>query len=105
MKMLSPKAVLQALEAQDSCCLIDIREPYELLNCKIDCPSVPMATFATAYPNYQHYNQVVLMCQSGKRAEALANFMETEFNATNICILEGGINNWIEQNAPQITCQ
>jgi rhodanese-related sulfurtransferase len=45
------------------------------------------------------------MCQSGKRAEALANFMETEYNASNICILEGGINAWIEQNAPQITCQ
>jgi rhodanese-related sulfurtransferase len=45
------------------------------------------------------------MCQSGKRAEALANFMETEFNATNIFVLEGGINAWIAQNAPQITCQ
>jgi hypothetical protein len=31
--------------------------------------------------------------------------METEFAATNICVLEGGINGWIEQNAPQITCQ
>jgi rhodanese-related sulfurtransferase len=64
-----------------------------------------MATFAAAYPNYAHFEQVVLMCQSGKRAEALANFMETEFAATNICVLEGGINAWIEQNAPQITCQ
>lgn len=105
MKMLSPKEVLQALEAQESCCLIDIREPYELLSCKIDCPSIPMATFADAYPSLKAYDQVILMCQSGKRAEALANFMETEFNASNICILEGGINAWIEQNAPQITCQ
>jgi rhodanese-related sulfurtransferase len=105
MKMLSPKEVLQALEAQESCCLIDIREPYELLNCKIDCPSVPMATFAAAYPNYLQCEQVVLMCQSGRRAEALANFMETEYAATNIYVLEGGINAWIEQNAPQITCQ
>ena len=64
-----------------------------------------MATFAAAYPSLQAYDQVILMCQSGRRAEALANFMETEFNAGNICILEGGINAWIEQNAPQITCQ
>jgi rhodanese-related sulfurtransferase len=105
MKMLSPKAVLQALNDPENCCLIDIREPYELLNCKIDCPSIPMAEFAAAYPTLKHYKQVVLMCQSGKRAEALANFIETEFNATNICILEGGINAWIAQNAPQIICQ
>jgi rhodanese-related sulfurtransferase len=105
MKILSPKAVLLALEAKENCCLIDIREPYELLSCKIDCPSIPMATFAAAYPSLQAYDQVILMCQSGKRAEALANFMETEYNASNICILEGGINAWIEQNAPQIICQ
>lgn len=105
MKILSPKEVLFALEAKENCCLIDIREPYELLSCKIDCPSIPMASFADAYPSLRAYDQVVLMCQSGKRAEALANFMETEFNASNICILEGGINAWIEQNAPEITCQ
>jgi rhodanese-related sulfurtransferase len=43
------------------------------------------------------------MCQSGKRAEALANFMETEFHAKNIYILEGGLNAWIAQNPTQIS--
>jgi rhodanese-related sulfurtransferase len=37
------------------------------------------------------------MCNSGKRAEALANLLETEFNQPNLVVLEGGIAAWIEQ--------
>ena len=103
MQMLSPKEVLLALAAKDKCCLIDIREPYELLNYSIDRTAIPMGDFAHAYPSLMHYAQVVLMCQSGKRAEALANFMETEFHAKNIYILEGGLNAWIAQNPTQIS--
>lgn len=105
MKLLSPKAALHALQDKQNCCLIDIREPYELLSCKIDCTCIPMAAFAQAYPTLLHFNQIILMCQSGKRAEALANYIETEFHTQNIFVLEGGINAWIAQNAPQITCQ
>lgn len=94
-----------ALQESSKCLLIDIREPYELLNCKIDCLSIPMASFAAKYPSLQSYEQIILMCQSGKRAEALANYIDTEFNAMNIYVLDGGINAWIAQNAPQITCQ
>ena len=103
MQMLSPQEVLLALAAKDKCCLIDIREPYELLHYSIDSKAIPMADFAQAYPSLKHYPQVVLMCQSGKRAEALANFMETEFHAQNIYILDGGLNAWIAQNPTQIS--
>jgi len=105
MKILSPEAALIALQESTKCLLVDIREPYELLNCKIDCLAIPMASFAAKYPSLHSYEQIILMCQSGKRAEALANYIETEFNATNICVLDGGINALISQNAPQITCQ
>jgi rhodanese-related sulfurtransferase len=103
MQTLSPQEVLQAIVAKDKCCLIDIREPYELLNYSIDSMAIPMGDFAQAYPSLKHYAKVVLMCQSGKRAEALANFMETEFHAKNIYILEGGLNAWIAQNPTQIS--
>jgi rhodanese-related sulfurtransferase len=103
MQMLSPQEVLLAIAAKDKCCLIDIREPYELLNYSIDSKAIPMADFAQCYPSLKHYERIVLMCQSGKRAEALANFMETEFHAKNIYVLEGGLNAWIAQNSTQIS--
>ena len=45
------------------------------------------------------------MCQSGRRAEALVNFMETEFAAQNIYLLEGGLNAWINEVDPQLSCE
>lgn len=105
MKILSPKAALQALQNNNNCCLIDIREPYERLGCQIDCQAIPMAEFAAAYPSLRDKEQVILMCQSGKRAEALANFIETEYAAANIALLEGGLNAWIAANEPTLSCQ
>jgi len=55
MKILSPQEVLSALETNENCCLIDIREPYELQTCKLDCQSIPMAEFTAAYPGLQHF--------------------------------------------------
>ena len=105
MKLVSPEEALKAIAEQHKCILIDIREPYELNACKIDCLAIPMAEFTNRHSNYNSYEQVILMCQSGKRAEALANFLETEYNATNLYVLEGGINAWINENAPHLSCQ
>lgn len=105
MKLVSPEAALKAIVDQHKCLLIDIREPYERNACKIECLAIPMAEFVNRYANFDTYEKVILMCQSGKRAEALANFIETEYNATNLYVLEGGINAWINENAPHISCQ
>jgi rhodanese-related sulfurtransferase len=37
------------------------------------------------------------MCKSGKRAEAIVNFLETEHKITNLLVLEGGITEWVNQ--------
>jgi adenylyltransferase/sulfurtransferase len=41
--------------------------------------------------------KIIVMCQSGKRAEAVANLLETEFELNSVFIMEGGINAWIEK--------
>jgi hypothetical protein len=37
------------------------------------------------------------MCNSGKRAEALVNLLETDFGMNDLLVLEGGIAAWTEQ--------
>lgn len=105
MKLVGPEFVLETLQNTKDCILIDIREPYEIALLKIDCHNVPMGSFSQAYNAYSSYEQVILMCQSGKRAEALANFMETQYNATNIYVLEGGLNAWLESKWPPTLSQ
>ena len=105
MKLLSPKEVQLAQQAQKDLLLIDIREPYEHQNCQIEALHIPMADFATAFPTLPSHEQIVIMCQSGRRAEALVNYIETEFNAQNVFILDGGLNAWITDVAPHLSCE
>jgi len=105
MKLLSPQEVHLALQAQKDLLLVDIREPYEYQNCQIEALRIPMADFATTFPTLPTHEQIVIMCQSGRRAEALANFIETEFSATNIYVLDGGLNAWITEVDPQLSCE
>lgn len=104
MKLLSPTQVHMAQQAQKDLLLVDIREPYESQNCQIEAMRIPMADFATTFPTLPAHEQIVIMCQSGRRAEALVNFMETEFDAQNIYVLEGGLNAWINEVDPQLSC-
>ena len=39
----------------------------------------------------------VIMCRSGKRAEAIVNYLEKEYKITNLLVLEGGIMEWANQ--------
>ena len=42
------------------------------------------------------------MCRTGKRAEAVANYMECELGFSDLLILEGGIIGWIEAIDPHL---
>ncbi len=105
MKLLSPKQVHLAQQAQKDLLLVDIRETYEYQNCQIEALRIPMAEFTQAYPSLSAHEQIVIICQSGRRAEALVNFIETEFNAQNLFILDGGLNAWITDVAPHLSCE
>jgi adenylyltransferase/sulfurtransferase len=104
MKAISPTEV-QAQAANANLILIDIREPYEYQSCQIEALKIPMAEFAARFSEFSKEQSLVLMCQSGKRAEALANFIETEFAAENIYVLSGGLNAYISEVAPHLTCE
>jgi len=79
--------------------LIDIREPYEREICFIDNSShIPMNEVEKIKQTIQDCDhESVLICKSGKRAEATANFIEKELNISNLFVLQGGILEWIEK--------
>lgn len=87
---------LKAMMTENKVCLVDVRESYELDICKIPSLHIPMAEMRNRCSEIQSNENIVVMCRSGKRAEAVANLMETELGFKNITILEGGILNWIE---------
>jgi rhodanese-related sulfurtransferase len=96
MRFITPadcKAKLDRNELQ----VIDIREKYEYIACNAGFTNIPMAEFKEKLNALNPRIEYVVMCRSGKRAEALVNFLETEFSYANLLVLEGGIQGWAAQ--------
>jgi adenylyltransferase/sulfurtransferase len=74
--------------------LIDIREPWETAICTIGGELIPMSTIVNDLENLDKEKSYILLCKTGKRAEAVANLMITDYQFKQISILEGGITEW-----------
>ena len=76
--------------------IIDIRELYEFEIANISSKHIPMADFTSRISELDLTKKTVLMCRSGKRAEALANLITTEGLINEVFVMNGGILAWIE---------
>jgi rhodanese-related sulfurtransferase len=61
-----------------------------------------MGEIAERHDEIPSDKDVVIMCQSGRRAEAVVNLLETEFHFPAVFVMEGGITNWIAQVDPSL---
>lgn len=97
MHFISVTDLKQQLDSKTNLFLLDIRENYEREAASIPSKHIPMDEVCRHINDFPADQQIVLVCGSGKRAEALANLLEAEFNQSNLAVLEGGIAAWIEQ--------
>lgn len=96
MKSLSPVEIRNLIDEGYPIVLLDIREPYEYEFCNVGGIHIPMAEVVGRLDEFAKEQEICIMCNSGKRAGALANLLITEFNFLNISIVEGGIMAWKE---------
>ncbi len=96
MKFITAIELKKRMDAGENICVIDIREPYEYQFCNIGSLHIPMADLASQIDKLPEKSTKVLMCKSGKRAEALGNLITVEFGI-DVLILEGGITAWKEE--------
>lgn len=95
---------LQAmLNSGKPCIVIDVREAYELEICSLhNAVHIPMAFVRDNLAEIPEEGEVVILCKSGNRAMAVANWLITDFGRNNVRYLEGGILAWIEMVQPQL---
>lgn len=98
MQFISVEDLKKRLEENAPIFLVDIRENYERDACSIPSYHIPMAEVCGRLNEFPSDQQVVVMCNSGKRAEALVNLLETDFGKKELSVLEGGISAWVDQN-------
>jgi rhodanese-related sulfurtransferase len=90
----------QALLANGQVQLIDIREPWEVEICSVGATCIPMHEAATVLAKLDPAQSYVIMCKTGRRAEAVANLLQSEYQFKDVAVLEGGITAWFEKTEP-----
>lgn len=97
MNYITPIDLKSMMDEGSECIVLDVREPYECEICSIGGIQIPMTEVAEKSADFQKDQQIVVICRTGKRAEAVANLLEADLGFSNIRILEGGILAYIDQ--------
>lgn len=102
MRYIDPKSCKERLSKEDNLIVIDVREDYEYQHCNTGFTHIPMGEISLRHDEINSSKDVVIMCQSGRRAEAVVNLLETEFHFPQVFVMEGGILGWIEHVDPSL---
>ncbi len=97
MQYISVTELKEKLLRNDRLTLLDIREEYERDICSIGGLHIPMAEVQDRSNEISKEQPVIVLCRSGKRAQSVANLLESDLNFSDVSIVEGGILAWIEQ--------
>lgn len=97
MRSITATELNQALLRGEDYMIIDIRESYEHAACSIDAIHIPMGEICEKSDELPTDRSIVIMCRSGKRAEAVANMLASDHGMNNIYLLEGGITAWRDE--------
>ncbi|MBI1837970.1 MAG: rhodanese-like domain-containing protein [Flavobacteriia bacterium] len=97
MQYITTSQLKEALLSSEEITVIDIRESYERNICTIISIHIPMGELNQRQVEIPREGRVVIMCKTGRRAEASTNYLEKEFGFTNLFFLSGGIIEWIEK--------
>jgi len=95
-QQLSPKICSEIIAKLTEVQCIDVREPYEYELGNIGFVNIPMSETLQICERFDAVKPTIILCRSGKRAEAVANLLATEFHFSSIIIVEGGITAWKE---------
>jgi len=97
MQIISALELHHAMQKGQEFEIVDVREPYEYDACNIGSVHIPMGEICNRIADLPKDKNIVIMCRSGKRAEAVANILMTDYSISNVYILDGGILAWKDQ--------
>lgn len=93
MEQISVTQLNNELKSKKNVQLIDIRESYELVDGTIEgAIHIPMGNITNELERLPKDQVICVVCQSGKRASAVANLLEIQFGYSKVYFLEGGMD-------------
>ncbi|WP_165851339.1 rhodanese-like domain-containing protein [Brumimicrobium aurantiacum] len=97
MKEITAQELAHAIENKESFTLLDVREPYEYEIGHLDCTHIPMGEIPSRANELDNTKTTYVICRSGKRAEAIANFLCANHDFRDIAIITGGVTAYAEE--------
>jgi len=91
MKEISVQELAKALKDDKSVTIIDVRDNYEYEVGSIGCLNIPMNELESKINELDITKETYIICKSGDRASAVANFLETNYHFQNIGYIIGGM--------------
>ncbi len=97
MKSITVQELKQLMDSNEEFQLIDVRETYENEICSLNGLLIPMNEIPGRVEELVKEKKVIVHCRSGKRSANVIDFLEQNYQLTNLYNLEGGILAWIEE--------
>jgi adenylyltransferase/sulfurtransferase len=99
---IDPRLLKQRLEHGDKLLLVDVREPWEHVICRIEgAKLIPMAKLPSNLPLFEQAGDVVLYCHYGIRSLEAATWLRGR-GVEGAQSLAGGIERWANEIDPGV---
>ncbi len=90
------------MDAQESFCLLDVREPWEIALASLPGSlAIPMHEIPERLKELDTDSAIIVMCKSGGRSQRTADFLAAR-GFRKVSNLSGGINAWSRDIDPGV---
>ena len=99
---ISPREVKERLERGEKLLLVDVREPWEYAQCRIEgAKSIPMGTVPANLQQLDGDEEVICYCHHGMRSLDVANWLRSQ-GVQSAKSMAGGIDRWSTEIDPAV---
>jgi rhodanese-related sulfurtransferase len=99
---ITPQEVKSRLDRGDKLLLVDVREPWEHAQCRIEgAELIPMGTIPANLQKLDSDEDVIFYCHHGMRSLDVANWLRTQ-GVAHAKSMAGGIDRWSAEIDPKV---
>jgi sulfur-carrier protein adenylyltransferase/sulfurtransferase len=99
---IDPAGLKAKMDAKESFCLLDVREPWEIAIASIPGSlAIPIHELPTRLKELDAGSEIIVMCHAGGRSQRAADFLASQ-GYPKIGNLRGGITAWSRDIDPDV---
>jgi rhodanese-related sulfurtransferase len=99
---ITPQEVKSRLDRGDNLLLVDVREPWEHAQCRIEgAELIPMGSIPANLQKLDSDEDVIFYCHHGMRSLDVANWLRTQ-GVAHAKSMAGGIDRWSAEIDPKV---